>query len=50
MSDKKAKCDRYKVIRRANRGVITKLTNEIDELTTTETISEEAHSKPSRLR
>ena len=45
MTDKKAKCDRYKAIRRANRGVITKLTNEIDKLTTAETNCDEAHSR-----
>ena len=45
MTDKKAKCDRYKVIRRANRGVVTKLSNKIDKLTTAETISDEAHSR-----
>ena len=43
MTREKAKCDRYKVIRRAKCSVITKLINEIDKLTTTETISDEVH-------
>ena len=43
--DPKARCDRSKAIRRAHRGVITKLTKEVDELLSEETTSEEVQAR-----
>ena len=43
--DPKARCDQSKAIRRAHRGVITKLTKEIDELLSATTISEDMQTR-----
>ena len=40
MEESKAWCNQSKAIRRANRGVITKLTKDVDELLSAETIAE----------
>ena len=46
MEDAKAKCDRLKIVRRANRGVVTKLVREVDEIIgAAPTLSEEGKAR-----
>ena len=43
--DPKARCDRAKAVRRANRGVVTKLVKEVDEIIGTDPLTDEGTAR-----